>query len=138
MKIRSLIAALVLAAPVAFSGAPAKADEPFLGEIRMFGFNFCPRNWAPADGRILQIVDYQALFSLLGTNYGGDGRTTFGLPDLRGRYPMAQGTGPGLPDARIGTRAGGVYDGQPGKQVSAAYQVVNMCVALFGVYPSRN
>lgn len=59
--------------------------EPYLGEIRRFGFDFAPAGWAKCDGQLLQINDYQALFSLLGTNYGGDGETTFGLPDLRGR-----------------------------------------------------
>ena len=62
-------------------------SEPFLAEIRMFGFNFAPRGWAFCDGQILPINQNQALFSLLGTTYGGDGRTTFALPDLRGRVP---------------------------------------------------
>ena len=62
--------------------------EPFLGEIRPFGFNFAPRGWALCDGQILPINQNQALFSLLGTTYGGDGRTTFALPDLRGRSPI--------------------------------------------------
>ena len=63
-------------------------SEPFLGEVRMFGFNFPPRGWALCDGQILPINQNQALFSLLGTTYGGDGRTTFALPDLRGRVPV--------------------------------------------------
>jgi microcystin-dependent protein len=62
--------------------------EPFLAEIRMFGFNFAPRGWARCDGALLPVSQNQALFSLLGTLYGGDGRTTFQLPDLRGRTPI--------------------------------------------------
>jgi microcystin-dependent protein len=63
--------------------------EPFLAEIRMFGFNFPPREWARCDGALLPVTQNQALFSLLGTLYGGDGRTTFQLPDLRGRTPIS-------------------------------------------------
>lgn len=81
-------------------------SEPFIGEIRMFASNFAPRGWAFCDGQLLQVSQHDALFSLLGTIYGGDGRTTFGLPDLRGRVPLHQGTGPGLSQRRIGSRAG--------------------------------
>lgn len=63
--------------------------EPFLGEIRAFGFGFTPSNWAPCQGQLLPINRYQALFAVLGTIYGGDGRTTFGLPDLRGRVAVS-------------------------------------------------
>ena len=73
--------------------------DPFLGEIKMFAGNFAPRGWALCDGHLLAISQYDALFSLLGTAYGGDGRTTFGLPDLRGRIPIHVGTGPGLTHA---------------------------------------
>lgn len=68
-------------------------SEPFLAEVRLFGFNFAPRGWATCDGQILPINQNQALFSLLGTTYGGDGRTTFALPDLRGRVPVHVGDG---------------------------------------------
>jgi microcystin-dependent protein len=81
-------------------------SEPFLGEIKMFGGNFAPRGFAFCEGQLLQISQNSALFSLLGTIYGGDGRTTFGLPDLRGRSPIHFGQGPGLPDYRIGEKAG--------------------------------
>jgi microcystin-dependent protein len=67
--------------------------DPFLGEIRMFGGNFAPQGWALCNGQLLSISQNTALFSLLGTNYGGDGRTTFGLPDLRGRAPIHMGQG---------------------------------------------
>ena len=68
-------------------------SEPFLSEIKMFGFNFAPRGWALCDGQILPINQNQSLFSLLGTTYGGDGRTSFALPDLRGRTPVHFGNG---------------------------------------------
>jgi len=80
--------------------------EPFLGQIMMFGGNFAPRGWALCDGQLLPIAQYSALFSILGTTYGGDGRTTFGLPDLRGRFPMHMGHGPGLTDRRLGAKGG--------------------------------
>ena len=67
-------------------------SEPFLGEIRLFAFNFAPAGWAHCDGDLLPINQYQSLYSLLGTMYGGDGETTFGLPDLLGRSPMHRGT----------------------------------------------
>lgn len=66
-------------------------SEPFLAEIKIVGFNFAPRGWAFCDGQILPINQNQSLYSLLGTTYGGDGRTSFGLPDLRGRSPLHPG-----------------------------------------------
>ena len=71
-------------------------SEPFLGEIRMVGFNFAPRGWAYCDGQILPINQNQSLYSLLGTTYGGDGRTSFALPDLRSRTPIHKGNGHAL------------------------------------------
>jgi microcystin-dependent protein len=81
-------------------------SEPFIGEIRMFAGNFAPRGWAFCDGQLLAVSQHDALFSLLGTIYGGDGRTTFGLPDLRGRIPIHAGHGPGLSERRLGAKAG--------------------------------
>ncbi len=81
-------------------------SEPFVGEIRMFAGNFAPRGWAFCDGQLLAVSQNDALFSLLGTTYGGDGRTTFALPDVRGRVPVHAGTGPGLSQRRLGTKAG--------------------------------
>lgn len=81
-------------------------SEPFIGEIRMFGGNFAPRGWAFCHGQLLPINDNQALFSLLGTTYGGDGRSTFQLPDLRGRVPVGQGQGPGLSARQLGEQFG--------------------------------
>ncbi len=81
-------------------------SEPFVGEIRMFAGNFAPRGWAFCDGQLLAVSQNDALFSLLGTIYGGDGRTTFGLPDMRGRIPLHQGTGPGLSARQLGAKSG--------------------------------
>lgn len=91
---------LVLATTVQAQG------DPFLGEIRFFAGNFAPRGWALCDGQILPIAQNTALFSILGTTYGGDGRTSFGLPDMRGRSPLHAGTGPGLSQIRLGQRGG--------------------------------
>ena len=81
-------------------------SEPFVGEIRMFAGNFAPRGWALCDGQLLAVSQNDALFSLFGTIYGGDGRTTFGLPDLRGRIPIHAGSGPGLSLRRLGAKGG--------------------------------
>ena len=81
-------------------------SEPFIGEIKIFAGNFAPRGWALCDGQLLAISQNDALFSLLGTIYGGDGRTTFALPDMRGRLPIHQGTGTGLSERRIGSKGG--------------------------------
>ncbi len=82
-------------------------SEPFVGQLKMFAGNFAPRGFAFCDGQLLRVSQNQALFSLLGTIYGGDGRTTFGLPDLRGRIPIHQGSGPGLTPRQIGSKGGG-------------------------------
>jgi microcystin-dependent protein len=89
-----------------FMIAPLMAQEGFIGEIRMFAGNFAPRNWALCDGQLLPISSNTALFSILGTTYGGDGRTTFALPDLRGRAPIHAGQGPGLSPRYLGQRGG--------------------------------
>jgi microcystin-dependent protein len=80
--------------------------DPFVAEIRMFGFNFAPRGWAFCDGQIMSLSQNTALFSLLGTTYGGDGKSTFALPDLRGSAPMFFGQGPGLSVHDIGEASG--------------------------------
>jgi len=80
--------------------------EPFIGQIQAFGFNFAPRGWAMCEGQLLPISQNTALFSLLGTTFGGDGRTTFGLPDLRGRSIVGMGNGPGLSSISWGERGG--------------------------------
>ena len=80
--------------------------EPYIGEIRLFGGNFAPAGWAFCDGSILAIAENDTLFSVIGTTYGGDGQTTFGLPDLRGRVPVHQGTLAGGGAYTIGQRGG--------------------------------
>lgn len=81
--------------------------DDYLGTIKCFAFNFAPRNWAQCDGQLLAISQFQSLFALLGTTYGGDGRTTFALPNLRGRIPIGDGNAPGLSNRPLGA-AGGV------------------------------
>ncbi len=81
-------------------------SEPFIAEIRIFAGNNAPQGWALCNGQLLPIAQNTALFSLLGTTYGGDGRTTFGLPNLQGRAPMHTGRGPGLTDRRLGELTG--------------------------------
>ncbi len=189
----ALAAALTGTADVRPAAAQA---EPFVGQMMLVGFNFCPRGWALADGQLLPIEQNQALFALLGTTYGGDGRTTFALPDLRGRVALHQGTGPGLSARRIGEQGGSetntlavgnlpahshslnalsangttpapagnliagagrevIYgSGTPDAQMAGTaigmagggqavnnvqpYVVMNYCVALQGIFPSRN
>jgi microcystin-dependent protein len=80
--------------------------EPFIGQIIPVGFNFAPRYYATCDGQMLSVAQYSALFSLLGTTFGGNGTTIFGLPDLRGRTPIHQGQGPGLPNFVMGQSSG--------------------------------
>ena len=164
-------------------------SEPFLGEVRLFSFNYPPRGWALCNGQLLAINQNQALFSLLGTMYGGDGRTTFALPDLRGRVPIhvdggfVQGQRSGeenhtliiselpqhthLPQgdsgaANAGTPVGNTWGAQDASPYSNAanvamnptaigatggsqahpnlspYLTLNFCIALLGIFPSRN
>lgn len=80
--------------------------DPYIGEIRIFAGNFPPRNWAFCNGQLLAIASNTALFSILGTTYGGDGRTTFALPNLQGTVPISQGQGPGLTDRTLGETGG--------------------------------
>ena len=81
-------------------------SEPFLGEIKVISFNFPPKGWAFCNGQLLPINQNQALFALLGTTYGGNGTTTFGLPDLRGRVPVGWGQGNGLSNYNLGEKGG--------------------------------
>lgn len=81
-------------------------SEPFIAEIRIFAGNFAPRSWAFCNGQLLPVSQNTALFSLIGTTYGGDGRSTTALPNLKGRVPMHPGRGPGLTSRRLGQRGG--------------------------------
>ncbi|NHK26729.1 phage tail protein [Parvularcula flava] len=178
--------------------APAAAQaDPFIGQVILTGYNFCPRNFIPAEGQLMSIAQNTALFSLYGTIYGGDGRTTFGIPDLRGRAPIHYGQGPGLQYYNLGEKGGQTgftltipqlpshthtvnatnqladkggpqdrylgagmgdddyyHDGPPTRTMAAGmlsptggneevkhrgpYIAMQWCVALYGVYPSRN
>lgn len=82
------------------------STEPFVGEVKLLGFSFAPLGYMTCQGQLLSIAQYTALFALIGTTYGGDGQTTFALPDLQGRVPNGQGQGPGLPYYTIGEEAG--------------------------------
>jgi len=93
--------------------------DPFVAEIRMFGFNFAPVGWAACDGQLLPISQNTALFSLLGTNYGGNGVSTFGLPQLMGATPLGFGAGPGLSDRQLGELGGAETVTLSGAQVPA-------------------
>lgn len=117
------------------------AQDAMLGEVKMFAGNFAPRGWALCDGQLLAISQNQALFSLLGTMYGGDGRTTFALPDLRGRAPIHAGNGPGLTPKRIGEKGGKEkIEYKEGSNIGETqpYAVINYIIAVRGFYPSRN
>jgi microcystin-dependent protein len=81
-------------------------DEPYLGTVGIFGGNFAPRGWLLCNGQLLSIAEESTLFAILGTTFGGDGQTTFGVPDLRGRIAIGTGQGPGQPNFVIGQRAG--------------------------------
>lgn len=101
------VGSLAACAAFAYSSETAQAQsDPYLGDIKAVGYNFCSRGWALADGQLLPIASNSALYSLLGTTYGGDGRTTFGLPDLRDRAAMGQGQGPGLTSRTQGQKVG--------------------------------
>ena len=99
-------------------------SDPFLGEIRMVGFNFAPRGWAFCDGHLMSIAQNSALFALLGTMYGGNGQTTYALPDLRGRSPVGVGQGPGL---------GGIVQGEMGGVENTTLLASQMPVHNHGV-----
>jgi len=174
-------------------------SEPFIGQIMLVPYNFAPRGWAFCNGQILPIAQNTALFSLLGTTYGGNGQTTFALPDLRGRVPVSSGQGPGLqnydlgqvggsetqtltvnemplhnhtfalgaidddanlglaannylanvaspgqvyrsgpPDTTLGTQITATVGGNQPVEILQPYLGLNYCIALEGIFPSRN
>jgi microcystin-dependent protein len=135
--------------------------EGFVGEIRMVSFNYAPSGWALCDGQLLPLNQNQMLFSLLGTTYGGDGVSTFALPDFRSRGPIHQGQGPGLSDRTIGEKGGMEQETLPyaaaevpqqpdnpmvlnyvkgGMPVSMMqpFLVVNFIICLKGVFPQQS
>lgn len=105
-KLQSLKTVAALSVAGLFSATAPVVAEPFIGEIRAFGENFCPRGWASTNGALLPISQNTALFSIIGTMYGGDGRTTMGLPNLIGRTPQSVGNGPGLNHVAYGQVGG--------------------------------
>lgn len=107
--VRRMAAATALLILGAIGTTPAAAQvDPYVGQVMLTGATFCPRGTTEANGAILPIAQNTALFSLLGTNYGGNGTSTFALPDLRGRVPIGVGQGPGLPDYNQGEQGGAV------------------------------
>ena len=158
----SAIAAL--AASGWHTAASAQANDPFIGQIMCAAFNFAPQGWAELNGQLLSIQQNTALFSLLGTTYGGNGTTTFALPDMRARVLIHAGQGPGL-SSRVQGEAGGaeqvtltngttLYAPGPGTvamtplltspagsnapvSVVQPFVTVKCFIALFGVFPSR-
>lgn len=103
-KIKAVIISSILA--IGCGQALACGDETFIGQICTFAFNFCPKGFAPADGKVLKISENSALFALLGKTYGGDGETTFALPDLRGRSVVGTGMGTNLLPVNLGAPRG--------------------------------
>jgi len=117
--------------------------EPFLGQIQAFPYNYAPRGWAQCQGQIVSIAEHQSLFALLGTAYGGDGRTNFGLPDLRGRVPVGIGQAPGIPMYVLGEKGSiqtTLIDGGDGDSMNNGqpFLAINWCIAITGVWPKHN
>jgi len=110
--------------------AAACGVEPFIGEVCTFGFNFCPRGYAAANGALLSIAQNTALFSLLGTTYGGNGQTTFALPDLRGRAGVSAGQGPGLSTVVLGEVGGSEQMTLTANQLPAHTHAANTSVTV--------
>lgn len=105
MKHGHTVSSLLVVASL-LCGHAARGDEPYVSEVRLFAFDFCPAGWLEADGRVLPVAEYMELFATWGNSYGGDGRLTLALPDLRGRVPLGVGEGPGLSSNRQGRRGG--------------------------------
>jgi microcystin-dependent protein len=103
---RSIAGALAVCAALAVPAAAQSPQDCFLGEVRMFAGGYEPENWRFADGRLLPLAQNTALFAILGTAFGGNGATTFALPDLRGRFPLGPGQGPGLTERSLGEVGG--------------------------------
>lgn len=158
MKIKTSISVAAGLGLALLTAVPAQAgSEDYIGEVFMTAAPFCPRDTADLNGKIIKITDNMALFSLLGTTYGGDGRTTFGLPDMRGRSALHAGTGPGLGYYMQGSRGGAETqmvkpaEGKAGKtegngnlassekpiNVRGPYLTLRYCIVLKGTFPSR-
>lgn len=110
------------------------AQDPMLAEVRLFAGNFAPRGWMKCEGQIIPIKGKEALFSILGTTYGGDGRTTFALPDLRGRAPIGVGASTGIEDVLLGQKTNRAAKGyESGHSLGMTY-----IIATQGTFPSRS
>lgn len=134
-KTLTCASAAVMTFALTFSQPANAGPDAYIGEIFQVGFNFAPRGSALCDGQLLPISQNSALFSLLGTTFGGDGRTTFGLPDLRGRSMVHPGNGPGLPTVSWGERGGSASFTLSAAQIpshnhTAATSVDNVSVTL--------
>lgn len=105
MKLMTTLAAGVAASALISTAASAQYDQ-YIGDVMLVGFQYCPVGWVNADGSLLPISEYEALFAVIGTAYGGDGQSTMGVPDLRGRIPVGAGTGPGLAPVQRGEMMG--------------------------------
>jgi microcystin-dependent protein len=103
---RRICAAIAIATLVVGAAPRAEAQDRYVGQLMLVGFGFCPVGWVEANGALLPISEYDVLFTLVGTTYGGDGETTFATPDLRGRVPIGEGAGPGLTGRVLGERGG--------------------------------
>ncbi len=118
-----------------------EADEGMIGEIRMFAGNFAPRGWAFCQGQTMELRSNQALFSILGTMYGGDGRTTFALPDLRSKAPVHPGSSSGLPSFQLGRSTSvSANNSLSGGERSYSHGLIGMnyIICMQGIFPSRN
>ena len=113
--------------------------DPYIGEITAFAFDFAPEGWESCDGRTLPIAGNQVLFALLGTQYGGDGKTTFMLPDLRGRIPVGRGAANGveLEQGKIASFVSDDTASAPVDDKSTGTLALNFCIAVNGTFPSR-
>tara|TARA_R110000868_G_scaffold152566_1_gene377718 strand:- start:1063 stop:1467 length:405 start_codon:yes stop_codon:yes gene_type:complete len=134
MKKIAIALGLSLFASVGLSQTASAQSEPFVGQVMTTAANYCPRGWAPMEGQLLPIAQNQALYSLLGTLYGGDGRSSFALPDTRGRAVLNVGSSPGLPPAQQGQRGTAGASGTGGTPTL----VLRQCIALDGIYPPRS
>lgn len=124
---------IILTSFILLSLTQGFSQEGFIGEVRMFAGNFAPRGWAFCDGQLMPIAQYSALFSILGTMYGGDGRTTFALPDLRGRTAVGVGNGPGLTERRQGEKFGSETNTLTVRQLPAhTHEMKNKVLVMTG------
>lgn len=140
---KKLLGSVIAIAFLLCTAIEGHAQEGFIGEIKLVGFNFAPRGWADCAGQLLPISQNTALFSLLGTTYGGDGRTTFALPDLRGRVPVGAGQGTGLNNVKQGEKSG-IGKAPAAKSTDEStitptpYLGLRYVIRLQGTFPSRN